>query len=81
MSRLEELEAKVQERLDEQERRTNSVAGSAVTIATFPGFKAALRIEEEDGRVVAAMVIAGNAAIVAETIKWTADAFKEDQER
>lgn len=50
-------------------------------IAAFPGFKAALRIEDTDGQPVAIMTIAGNAAIIAEAVKWTADAFKEDQER
>lgn len=53
----------------------------AGVIAAFPGFKAALRIEDESGNPVAVMTVAGNAVIVAETVKWAADAFKEDQER
>ena len=57
------------------------VEQETAVIAAFPGFKAALRIEDEAGQPLAVMTIAGNAAVVAEAVKWTADAFKKDQER
>ena len=63
-------------------QREGSIVDQEVgTIAAFPGFKAALRIEDAEGQPVAVMTIVGNAAIIAEAVKWTADAFKEDQER
>jgi hypothetical protein len=67
---------------DQLKQRGGSIVEQETgVIAAFPGFKAALRIEDADGQPIAVMTIAGNAAIIAEAVKWTADAFKEDQER
>lgn len=76
MSSIREFEAKV--RGLQQAWRAGSVVDQE---AAFPRFKAVLRIEDEAGKVAVAMTVTGDAAIVAETVKWTADAFQEDQER
>lgn len=59
---------------------TSVVDQETAFIGAFPGYRAALRIENEN-EVIAVMTVAGKASIVAEAIKWTADAFKEDEER